>query len=102
LIEEYFGRVHTAEERFSLAHMVAPPGWTEPRQTPEFGEITLMIRGHLRVEVDSAVHDLAAGQAIWVEPRTTVRYGNPFAEEAEYWAICLPAFSPDAVHRAET
>lgn len=99
LIEELFGRVNTGTERFSLAHMVAPPGWGEPLQAPEFGELTLMIRGRMRVEVQDEVIELAPGQAIWLEPLVRVRYSNPFAEESEYFALCLPAFSPDQAHR---
>ena len=99
LIEELFGRVNTGTDRFSLAHMVAPKGWGEPAQTPDFGELTIMVRGTMRIEVDGEVIDLGAGQAFWVEPKTRVRYANPFDEENEYFAVCLPAFSPDAAHR---
>ena len=93
LIEEFLGRVNTGTDAFSLAHMVAPAGWGEPRQTPEFGELTIMVRGTMRIEV--------AGEAevIWIEPGVPVRYSNPFPEENEYWAICMPAFHPDQAHR---
>ena len=101
LIEELFGRVNTGTEAFSLAHMVAPPGWGEPPQVPEFGELTIMLRGRMRVEIGDEAFDLAAGQALWCEPGARVRYGNPFPEESEYYALCLPAFSPDTVHRDE-
>ncbi len=99
LIEEIFGRVNTGTGEFSLAHMVAPADWSEPAQTPDFGELTLMVRGRLRIEVDGEPVELAAGHALWVEPRTTVRYGNPFGEECEYYALCIPAFTPEAAHR---
>lgn len=99
LIEEFFGRVNTGTERFSLAHMVAPPGWGEPPQTPGFGELTVMLRGAMRIEADGETVDLRAGQAIWIEPGVRVRYGNPFEEECEYWAFCLPAFHPDLARR---
>jgi len=105
LIEELFGRVNTSTDAFSLAHMVAPPGWSEPAQCPEFGELTIMHRGAMRIEVGSGadvrVIDLRAGQAFWIEPGVRVRYSNPFADEGEYYAICMPAFSPDTVHRQE-
>ena len=99
LIEELFGRVNTGTEKFSLAHMVAPPGWGEPLQAPEFGELTLMVRGRMRVEVAEESLELKAGQALWIEPGVRVRYSNPYPEESEYFAVCLPAFSPGAAHR---
>ncbi|WP_438017299.1 cupin domain-containing protein [Sorangium sp. So ce315] len=99
LIEELFGRVNTGTDGFSLAHMVAPPGWSEPAQTPSFGELTLMIRGRMRVEIAGETIDLAAGQAIWTEADQRVRYSNPFDEESEYFALCIPAFAPDLARR---
>ena len=100
-IEEIFGRVHTGTEQFSLAHMVAPGHWAEPPQTPEFGELTIMVRGALRISIDGEEIELRAGQSLWVEPNATVHYRNPFDDEAEYYAICLPAFSPELAHREE-
>ncbi|MCI0637028.1 MAG: cupin domain-containing protein [Actinobacteria bacterium] len=100
LIEEMFGRVSTGTDVWSLAHMVAPPGWGEPAQTPEFGEITVMVRGKMQVEVGAEKVVLRSGQAIFVEPSTTVRYSNPFDEESEYFAICIPAFTVERAHRA--
>lgn len=105
LIEELFGRVNTETDAFSLAHMVAPAGWGEPAQCPEFGELTIMLRGAMKIEVGSAgdaeTVELRAGQAFWVEPGVRVRYSNPFSEESEYYAICMPAFAPDKAHREE-
>lgn len=86
----------------SVAHMLAPPGWSEPHQTPEFGEVTLMVRGRKRVEIDGQTVTLEAGQSLWVRRGARVRYANPFDEPAEYWSVCLPAFSPETVHREET
>lgn len=103
LIEEYFGRARTKSEAFSLAHMVAPPGWSEPAQTPAFGELTIMVRGTMRIEIGAPVEietvDLRAGQAIWIEPDVRVRYSNPFDAENEYFAVCIPAFSPELARR---
>lgn len=103
LIEEYFGRVRTKSDAFSLAHMVAPPGWGEPAQTPRFGELTIMVRGAMRIELGEEgaleVVELGAGQAIWIEPDVRVRYSNPASEESEYFAVCLPAFSPELARR---
>lgn len=101
LIEELMGRVNSNSDDFSLAHMVAPPGWSEPAQTPEFGELTIMIRGCMRIEIDGEHIDLDAGQAIWTEPGKKVRYSNPFENENEYYAVCIPAFDPEAAHRDE-
>ncbi len=100
-IEELFGRVNTGTEQFSLAHMVAPGGWSEPAQTPEFGELTVMVRGRMRLEVAGEEIHLEAGQAVWTEPGVRVRFSNPFDAEAEYFAVCIPAFSPELAHREE-
>ena len=81
--------------------MVSPSGWSEPGQTPEFAEYTLVLRGALRVETRGEIFDVAAGQAIITEPGEWVRYSSPGADGAEYVAVCLPAFSPSTVHRDE-
>lgn len=101
LIEEWFGRVNGGSAQFSLAHMIAPPGWGEPAQRPQFGELTLLVRGALRVELDAERVELRAGQAIWIEAGQRVRYSNPYTEENEYYAVCLPAFSPGLARREE-
>jgi quercetin dioxygenase-like cupin family protein len=98
-IEEYVGRVNTGTDGISVARMKSPGGWVEPGQRPEFSETTLVLAGRLRVEGEAEVHDLRAGQAIVVESGEWVRYSSPDPEGAEYVAICLPAFSPDTVHR---
>ena len=99
IIEELFGRVNTDTKEFSLAHMVAPSNWEEAWQEPEFGELTIMVRGSLKAEVGEDVVVLEAGHALWVEPGTRVRYSNPFASSANYFALCLPAFSPELARR---
>jgi mannose-6-phosphate isomerase-like protein (cupin superfamily) len=81
--------------------MISPEGWKEPGQTPEFEEITVVLRGMLRVEHRGGVIDVRAGQAVVTAPREWVRYSSPEAEGAEYVAVCLPAFSPASVHRDE-
>jgi mannose-6-phosphate isomerase-like protein (cupin superfamily) len=103
LVEEHFGNVNTKSSLFSLAHMVSPPGWEEPFQKPTFGELTIMTRGRMQVELPDSGEtlELKAGQSIWIEPGVRVRYSNPYPEEGEYFAICLPAFSLDTVHREE-
>jgi len=99
LIDEYVGRVNTKQSELSVAHMRSPGGWLEPGQTPEFREITVVIKGVLRVEHKGGQLDVRAGQAVITEPGEWVRYSTPEADGAEYIAICLPAFSPDTVHR---
>ncbi|WP_375772356.1 AraC family ligand binding domain-containing protein [Archangium gephyra] len=99
LIDEYVGRVNTKQAELSVAHMRSPGGWLEPGQTPEFREITVVIKGVLRVEHQGGQLDVRAGQAVITEPGEWVRYSTPEADGAEYIAICLPAFSPDTVHR---
>lgn len=101
LIEEHFGKVATDDDAVSIAHMVAPPGWSEPPQRPEFDEYTLMVHGRKRIEIEGEVLELTAGESLLVEKGTLVRYSNPFAEEAEYWSVCVPAFSPERVNRSE-
>jgi mannose-6-phosphate isomerase-like protein (cupin superfamily) len=98
-IEEYAGRVNSGHSHVSVARMVSPEGWREPGQTPEFEEITLVLRGTLRVEHRDGALDVSAGQAVVAHPGEWVRYSTPAAGGAEYVAICLPAFSLDAVHR---
>lgn len=99
LIEEHFGRVATGHEGISIAHMIAPANWSEPHQNPDFDEWTLVSRGRKLIEVDGQVIEVSAGQSILVKKGSRVRYSNPFAEECEYWSVCLPAFSVDTVNR---
>jgi len=98
-IEEFAGRVNSNHAGVSVARMVSPGGWVEPGQRPDFEEITLVLRGRLRVEHDGGAIDVAAGQAVVTSPGEWVRYSTPDPEGAEYVAVCLPAFSPATVHR---
>ena len=98
-IEEFFGRVNSGTEALSIARMVSPAGWSEPGQTPEFDEYTLVLRGSLRVTTRDNTLDVAAGQAIIAHCGQLIQYSTPSAEGAEYIAVCLPAFSPANVHR---
>ena len=99
VIQEFIGRVNSETADVSIARMVSPAGWTEPGQTPEFDEYTLVLRGVLHVETRNGASDVAAGQAIILRRGEWVQYSTPGSEGAEYIAICLPAFSPDIVHR---
>lgn len=101
LIEEHFGLASTRCSGYSVAHMVAPPHWGEPHQTPEFDEITVMIRGQKMVEVDGEMIELRAGETFLVKAGARVRYSNPYNEENEYWSFCVPAFDINTVHRED-
>ena len=100
-IEEFAGRVNTGSAAVSVARMVSPPGWAEPGQTPEFDEYTVVLRGALQVETRSETLTVAAGQAVLTRRGEWVRYSTPDPAGAEYIAVCVPAFSPDTVHRDE-
>jgi len=100
VISEFVGRVNTGTAEVSIAHMVAPGGWTEPAQTPTFDEWTVVLRGSIQVEHDSGVLEVAAGQAVLTRAGERVRYLAPGPESAEYIAVCLPAFAPELAHRA--
>jgi len=99
IIEEYIGRVNTSTSEVSIARMRSPCGWVEPGQTPEFDEFTLVLRGVLLVVTKTGSFDVSAGQAIKVTRGEWVQYSSPEPDGAEYIAVCLPAFSPDIVHR---
>jgi mannose-6-phosphate isomerase-like protein (cupin superfamily) len=99
-IEEFVGRVSTGTPSLSIARMTSPAGWVEPGQRPAFDEYTVVLRGRLRVESEGdGVLDVCAGQGVIVRAGEWVRYSTPDPEGAEYLAVCLPAFSPDTVHR---
>jgi mannose-6-phosphate isomerase-like protein (cupin superfamily) len=98
-IEEFAGRVNSGHSSVSVARMVSPAGWIEPGQRPQFEEVTVVLRGMVRVEHEGGVIDVRAGQAVVARPGEWIRYSSPEAEGAEYIAVCLPAFSPDTVHR---
>jgi mannose-6-phosphate isomerase-like protein (cupin superfamily) len=98
-IEEFAGRVNSSQGDVSVARMVSPQGWLEPGQRPQFQEITLVLRGMVRVEHESGTTDVRAGQAIVTESGEWVRYSTPEDGGAEYVAVCTPAFSMDTVHR---
>src|SRR5262245_33557056 len=100
-IEEFIGRVNSKTAAVSIARMVSPSGWVEPGQTPEFDEYTLVLRGSLRVTTKEGVMDVNAGQAIIALRGEWVQYSTPGPDGAEYIAVCLPAFSPELVHRDE-
>ena len=97
LIDEYVGRVNSGTPAVSIAHMRSPAGWEEPGQTPEFDEYTIVLKGTLRVRSRSGDLEVRAGQAVIVAKGDWVQYSTP--EGAEYIAVCLPAFSPETVHR---
>jgi mannose-6-phosphate isomerase-like protein (cupin superfamily) len=99
LIDEYIGRVNSKDTAVSVAHMRSPQGWTEPGQTPEFDEFTVVLKGMLRVTSREGELEVHAGQAVITHAGEWVQYSTPNADGSEYIAVCVPAFSMDKVHR---
>jgi len=98
-IEEYVGRVNSNQSQVSVARMVSPGGWIEPGQSPEFMEITVVLTGRVHIEYEDGECDIMAGQCVVTEPGEWIRYSTPDAGGAVYFAVCVPAFSPETVHR---
>ena len=101
IIEEFIGRVNSVTSSLSIAKMTSPSGWVEPGQTPEFDEYTIVLKGILKVKTLNEEFEVHAGEAIIVNKNEWVQYSTPGPDGAEYIAVCLPAFSPDTVHRDE-
>lgn len=99
IIEEYVGKVNSKTNSVSIARMTSPSGWVEPGQRPEFDEYTVVLKGMLKVESESQTLEIKEGEAVIAKAGEWVQYSTPGAEGAEYIAVCLPAFSPDIVHR---
>tara|TARA_B100000768_G_C11258889_1_gene367773 strand:+ start:567 stop:935 length:369 start_codon:yes stop_codon:yes gene_type:complete len=99
IIEEHFGNATDGNTKISIAHMIAPSGWSEPFQTPEFEEYTYIIKGKKQFIIEGETIILEAGQSIKIEKNTRVQYSNPFDQKCEYLAVCLPAFSINLVNR---
>jgi len=102
LIEEHFGAATNGNSEISIAHMIAPSGWSEPFQTPEFNEYTYIIRGKKQFIIEDETVVLSAGESIKIEKNTRIQYSNPFTEPCEYIAICLPAFTMERVNREDS
>ena len=102
LIDEVVGRVNSKTDTISIAHMRSPSGWVEPGQTPQFDEYTYVLKGSLQVNHKGGVIEVRAGQAVITRKGEWVQYSTPSPDGAEYIAVCLPAFSPDTVHRDES
>ncbi len=98
-IEEFIGRIASQTSEVSIARMISPAGWSEPGQTADFNEYTVVLKGTLKVRLKEKEIDVSAGQAILVEAGEWVKYSTPYAKGAEYIAVCLPAYSPEIVHR---
>jgi mannose-6-phosphate isomerase-like protein (cupin superfamily) len=99
LLDEFVGRMNNAESRLSIARMRSPSGWVEPGQTPQFDEFTIVLNGSLRVAYQGGTLEVAAGQGVAVRAGEWVQYSTPEPDGDEYIAVCLPAFSPETVHR---
>ena len=101
VIEEHFGQATDGNKDISIAHMIAPAGWSEPFQTPEFDEYTYIIKGKKQFIIEGEEIILEAGQSIKINKNTRIQYSNPFTIACEYIAICTPAFSINLVNREE-
>lgn len=99
IIEEHFGNASIKTGEYSIARMVAPPGWSEPYQTPEFDEITIVVRGRKSIDTNEGQIILTKGESIYIGKGERIRYSNPFEEECEYISVCIPAFSVEKVNR---
>lgn len=99
VIREHFGKASLDTGEYSLAHMIAPSGWSEPFQTPEFDEITFVFSGKKKIEVNDETIILENGESIFIPKKTRVRYSNPFPLECVYISLCVPAFTPQLVKR---
>jgi mannose-6-phosphate isomerase-like protein (cupin superfamily) len=99
IIKEFFGRVNSNTAEVSIAHMKSPEGWEEPGQCPKFNEYTVVLKGKLRVTNKREEFEISEGQGIMTAKDEWVKYSTPFKDGAEYIAVCIPAFSPDIVHR---
>ena len=101
IIQEFFGKITSADSNISIARMISTQGWSEPGQTPEFDEYTLVLKGCMHVETKTGLNIIQAGQAIQTFAGEWIRYSTPEKDGAEYIAICLPAFTPESVKRDE-
>jgi len=99
VIKEHFGKASIESGEYSIAHMVAPAGWGEPYQNPEFDEITIVVRGKKQIEADGDIIVISAGESVLIKKGARVRYSNPFNEDCEYLSFCLPAFTPGRANR---
>jgi|SRR5690606_2566063 len=99
LIKEHFGNASDGNSQISIAHMTAPPGWSEPFQVPRFDEYTYIIKGKKQFNIEGEIVVLQAGESIKIEKNTRIRYSNPFNEKCEYLSVCIPAFSIVKVNR---
>ena len=102
IIREFIGRVNSSTYEVSIAMMKSPQGWEEPGQIPEFNEYTVVLKGKLKVTTKKEEFILSEGEAVVANKDEWVRYSTPFEGGAEYIAVCVPAFSPDTVHREDT
>ena len=101
IINEYIGLINSGTSDVSIARMKSPQGWKEPAQTPDFDEYTLVLAGEVHVTTPDITFIIKAGEAFIAEKGKKVQYSTPGSIGAEYIAVCLPAFTPDTVHRKD-
>ncbi|MFD1316706.1 cupin domain-containing protein [Namhaeicola litoreus] len=100
VIEEHFGMASIPGD-LSIAKMIAPPGWSEPFQIPEFDEYTYIIKGKKQFIIGNETVVLGEGESIRIKAGVRIQYSNPFLEPCEYISVCYPAFTIDKVNREE-
>jgi mannose-6-phosphate isomerase-like protein (cupin superfamily) len=100
-IEEYIGRINSRTKEDSIALVVRPPKWHGPDQRPEFMECLFVLKGVLQVESESEEFIIHPDEAIIIKANERVKFSTPDEGGAEYFSICVPAFSQTAVHRDE-
>jgi ethanolamine utilization protein EutQ (cupin superfamily) len=98
-ITEFVGHLATGTATVSIAVMDSPPGWSEPGQQPEFDEYSVVLEGQLAASTLDGEIVVEAGQALHIPAGEWVRYSTPGAAGARYVSVCIPAFSPQTVHR---
>ena len=85
IISEFVGRVASSTDAVSIAIMESPTGWSEPGQTPEFDEYTVVLDGCLTVETRWHVGDRGRPS----DPSPRGRVGAVFDARAERRALRL-------------
>lgn len=99
LIREYVGKVNTGTSEVSIARMKSPQGWREPGQRPDFDEYTIVLEGTLSVTTEDGGFEVGPDEAFIAPRGRWIQYSTPYEGGAEYIAVCVPAFSPQLVHR---
>src|SRR5262245_11170920 len=76
-IQEFVGRVNSGHDAVSVARMVSPGGWVETGQRPDFDEMTIVLKGMVRVEHEGGSLDVRAGQGVVTTAGEWIGYSSP-------------------------